>query len=76
PSEKLTPGNNVKHLNRQAAIHFKAGEYRKAIELWKKSLSKNPDQRHLYRSIGVAYYELGEPKQARKYLNNSARGIE
>ncbi len=72
--EDLVPGEGIYHeemieyWNDQASIHFEARRYEKAIELWFKSLAADPSQRHIYRQVGIAYYELGELEKAQRFL--------
>ncbi len=71
PREEPLQNSMVEYWNQQAEIHFQAGEYKKAIQLWEKSLKVKSMQPGIYRHLGVAYYQLGKLKKAKKYLEKA-----
>jgi tetratricopeptide (TPR) repeat protein len=74
PEESFTTGS-VESLNIRADILFESGNYRGAIELWKRSLARDPIQRDVFRKMAIAYYELGEYQLAREYMKDASRGV-
>ncbi len=53
-----------------AAAHEKAGEWRKAIEVYETILKRFPNNANVYYALVKVYRKKNDPVKAREYENN------
>jgi tetratricopeptide (TPR) repeat protein len=68
---------NPKHacsLNNLANVHLLSGEFKKAVDLYKKALDNDKKNAgRIYANVGLAYYSFGKKSQAEEAFIQSAR---